>query len=102
MEDLILYQGDDFTLSATVKSGLDAADCPDYTAYLIAKKDTTGINSVLDMSTNSWDSSTALFTGTPTDSSIEGGTYQLEFYVSSSENTFTVGQGKLKVRDTYR
>ena len=103
MEDLTIYQGNSGNIRATVDSGIDAsALANDYTGYIIAKEQVPHGPAILDLSSNSWDSSTALFPYTTSDSSIDGGPYQFEFYVSSSENVHTVGQGTLNIKPSYR
>jgi len=98
MEDLTIYQGNSGTIRATIKTGL--SDLTGYTGYYIARKSASGITNILDLSTNDWDASTAIFAFTELDSSIAPGKYIDEFYVSSSDNLFTVGIGDLYITDT--
>jgi hypothetical protein len=98
MDDLTIYQGNTGTIRATIKTGL--SDTTGYTGYLIARKSVSDTINTIDLSTNNWDASTALFDFTSVDSSVDPGKYVDEFYVSSSENTFTVGMGDLYVTDT--
>ena len=93
-----IYQGNSGTFIATITSGL--SDLTGYTAYYIARKNASDTTNVIDLSTNNWDASTAIFTYTETDSSVAPGKYVDEFYVSSSENIFTVDMGDLYVIDT--
>jgi len=100
MEDITIYQGDNGTIKATIKSGL--SDLTGYTGFIIGKEKISSNDIVFDLSTNNWDASTGLFEYSQNDSStaVLG---QYEFYVSSSpENNHTVGQGKLKIKVTYR
>ena len=98
MEDITIYQGNTGTIRATIKSGL--SDTTGYTGHLIVRKSAADTENIIDLSTNNWDASTALFPFTSIDSSVNKGKYVDEFYVSSSENIFTVGIGVCWIVDT--
>lgn len=97
LEDLNIWQYTTPTIRATIKTGL--SDLTGYTGYIVGKKNMSDTSPVLDLSTNTWDNSTGIFgpLSDTTDTSVNNGTYQYEFYVLSSENTFTVGQGELNI-----
>ena len=102
MEELTIYQGNSGNIRCTITAGIDASTLTDdaYIAYLIVKKNASDSVNVIDLSTNVWDSSTAVLSYTTTDSSIEPGKYIDEFYISSSDNVFTVGIGDFYVVDS--
>lgn len=95
-----LWRGNSGTLSATINSGVSAADASGYTAYLMASENIDDTTLVLDISTNTWDASTAMFTYTQTDTSINAGKYVIEFYIEKPSERLTVDVGDLFVRDT--
>lgn len=97
MEDIKIYQGNTVNIQGTITSGL--SDVTGYTGHLIAKENSSDTSNVIDVSTSTWDSSTALFSLSETDTSVAGGKYVYEFYVDSSQNLFTVGIGDLYVVD---